>query len=128
METRQAERMVKVGDKPPGRTDELDAQLYHHWSEFAHNKRSSIIESYSIDQKRFVHGGEADTVACAIWVGYGTQVLCDVVNSIGLALCKLLGTFDFWQAAVEPAIEQMQTAELRQPLDPVSLGFDPAAE
>ena len=122
IEDRAAADMLKQGVKPPGRTDELDHDLYDQWSRIAHNRRSSILESYDTNLREFSYGAHADPLRRGVWVGYGTQVVHEVTATVGLALSKFYGP-EVWAARVEPAISALDRVQRESPLDPDALGF-----
>ncbi|MEX2193913.1 MAG: hypothetical protein WD844_01385 [Thermoleophilaceae bacterium] len=122
MEDRATADMLRHGVLPPGRTNDLDRQLYGHWSRIAHNRRSGIIESYRPDLRRFVAGPHSDALSRAVWAGYGTQVLYELTVTVGAALAKMLGP-GLWVARIEPATTALDQIQRDHPLDPASLGF-----
>lgn len=122
LETRIAAEMLKQGVRPPGRTTALSTQIYRTWSKIAHNRRSGVLESYSPDLRQMAYGPHPDPLMGAVWVGYGTQLVVEVVVTVGMALAKFLGP-DFWSAKVEPAINGLNLALTRLPLGPEDLGY-----
>jgi hypothetical protein len=123
MEDRSAVEMLKQGVAPPGRTDELDHQLYGHWSKIAHNRRSGILESYRSDLRDFAYGPHPDPLRRGVWTGYGTEVISELTVTVGAALAKMLGP-SVWTGRIEPAIDALNRAKLQHPLDPTVLGFN----
>jgi hypothetical protein len=123
IEDRAAVEMLKQGIQPPDRTDELDHDLYDQWSRIAHNRRSSILESYDSSLREFAYGAHTDPLRRGVWVGYGTQVVYEVTVTVGLALSKFNG-LKVWAARVEPAISALDRVQRECPLDPDALGFE----
>jgi hypothetical protein len=127
MEDRAAVQMLKEGVAPPGRTDELDHQLYGHWSRIAHNRRSGILENYRGDLREFAYGPHSDPLRRALWTGYGTQIIYEVTVTVGAALTKMLGP-EMWHGRVEPAISALDRLQQEHPLGPQALGFAEAED
>lgn len=123
MEDRAAVDMLKRGTAPPGRTDELDHQLYGHWSRIAHNRRSGILESYQSDLREFAYGPHPAPLLRAVWTGYGTQLIYEVTVTVGAALARMFDA-NVWLARVEPAINALNRLQREQRLDPSALGFE----
>lgn len=122
IEQRTAIEMIKQGQAPPGRTDELDRKLYDEWSRIAHNRRSGILDGYRPDLREFVYGAEAEPLRLGVWVGYGTQVLSEVTVTVGATLTKMHGR-EIWTTLVEPLVRVLQRSQRVHPLDPETLGF-----
>jgi hypothetical protein len=122
LETRIAAEMLKQGVRPPGRTTGFSKQIYGTWSKIAHNRRTGVLESYSPDLRQMAYGAHPDPLMRAVWVGYGTQLMVEVVVSVGMALAKFLGPA-FWAAKVEPAVNGLNLALTRLPLGPEDLGY-----
>jgi hypothetical protein len=122
LETRMATEMLKQGHPLPGRTTQLSKQIYGTWSKIAHNRRSGILESYSSQLRQMAYGPHQDPLLRAVWVGYGSQLLVEVVLTVGMALTKFLGQV-FWITKVEPAVNGLNLAMNRLSLGPEDLGF-----
>lgn len=122
LETRIAAEMLKQGVRPLDRTMPLSKQIYRTWSKIAHNRRSGVLESYSPGLRQMAYGPHPDPLMRAVWVGYGTQLMVEVVLTVGMALAKFLGP-NFWAAKVEPAVNGLNLALTRLPLGPEDLGY-----
>jgi hypothetical protein len=122
VETRLVVEMLKQGVRPPGRTTGFSKQLYRTWSKITHNRRTGVLESYSPALRQMAYGAHPDPLMHAVWVGYGTQLIVEVVLTVGMALTKFLGP-GFWVAKVEPAITGLNLALTRLPLGPEELGY-----
>lgn len=122
MEDSAAVEMLKEGIAPPGRTDELGSLVYDQWSRIAHNRRSSILESYQATLREFAYGAHPDPLLRGVWTWYGAQVVHEVTVTVGGMLAKVFGQA-LWIAYVEPAIGALYRLERKHPLNPSALGL-----
>lgn len=122
MEDRQAAAMLRHGVVPPGRTREDGHWLYGEWSRIAHNRRSGVLENYSPPLWEFAYGPHPDPLRRGLWTGYGSEVLYEVLLSVGAMLTKAHGP-KMWMCRIEPAVDVLQRLREQHPLDPAALGF-----